>query len=296
MAAHTDDPRSIARNEERAFAVVRLSREARLEIAPEQAFNLSACNYTARIEYAHIALDHITGFTSSLPRSTPVVWVTLIRDSYTVRYDEAADFELFKLRQWVQFELRGASFIGMTEAALYTNAEEVRPEWKRAISWHPHLLVWGISKQRMREIRDSINVRFRTLIPGVKPAHFRTLKPEEVEGQVLYMLKAPVNEYRIIPKTRKVVDPVTEKALREPTGQFGSKKYQLGPGELVRMANLMADKTLDGLAFAAGEGKTVLDAINYEARTRYRALEARERGRAASQRSQAAAQKRGRQR
>jgi hypothetical protein len=296
MAPHLDDPRSIARNEDRALAAVRLTREACLKISPEQAFGLSACNYTARIQYAQIATVHISSFTSSLPRSTPVFWVTLIRDSYTVPYDEAAAFHLFKLQQWVRAEFQDASFIGMTEAALYTNAGEVRPEWKRAVSWHPHLLIWGIPKQRMREIRDSINVRFRTLVPGVKPAHFRTLKPEEVEGQVLYMLKAPVNEYRIIPKTRKVVDLATAKTMSEPTGQFSNKKYQLGPGELVRMANLMAGKTLDGLAFAAGEGKPLLDAINFEARTQYRAFEARERGRAASQRSQAAARKRGRQR
>ncbi|WP_156311996.1 hypothetical protein [Methylobacterium platani] len=278
MAAHLDDPRSIARNEERVLAFVRLSREARFEIAPDQAFNLPACNYTARIEFALIATDHVTRFTNSLPSSTPVFWVTLIRDTYTVPYDEAAAFNLFKLQQWVRAELLSCSFIGMVEAALYTNADEVRPGWKRVISWHPHLLVWGVTKQRMQEICDSINVRFRTMIPGVNPAHFRPLQPEEVEGQALYMLKAPVNEYRIITKMRKAKDPDTDKTVREPTGAFRSRKYQLGPGDLTRMANLLAGKSLDGLAFAAGDGKKLLAGINFEARAAERALAARARG------------------
>lgn len=278
MAAHLDDPRSIARNEERVLAFVRLSREARFEIAPEQAFNLPACNYTARIEFARIATDHVTRFTNSLPRSEPVFWVTLIRDTYTVPYDEAAALNLFKLQQWVRAELLGCSFVGMVEAALYTNANEVRPGWKRAISWHTHLLVWGVTKQRMREIRDSINVRFRTLIPGAKPAHFRLLRPEEIEGQALYMMKAPVNEYRIITKMREAKDPNTRKIVREPTGAFRSRKYQLGPGDLTRMANLLAGKSLDGLAFAAGDGKKLLTGIKFEARAAERALATQARG------------------
>ncbi len=285
MAAHLDDPRSIARNEEREHAAVRLTREARLETDPDAAIYLPANNHAARIEYATVATDLVTRFTDLLPESTPVFWVTLIRSSYTVPYDEAADFNLFKLQQWVRAELRGCSFIGMTEAALYTNAGEVRAGWKRAISWHPHLLVWGVSKQRMREIRDSINVRFRTLIPGVKAAHFRTLKPEDVEGQVLYMLKAPVNEYRIILKTRRAVDPDTGEITKEPTGNFKSAKYQLGPGDLVRMANLMSGKKLDGLTFAGGEGKAVLDAVNFEARAADREVACQERRREAILRS-----------
>lgn len=74
LAYHSDDPRSIARSEERRLAAVRLTRAARDEIDPEAAFRLSACNYAARIAYAQIATDHVTRFTASLPRSTPVFW------------------------------------------------------------------------------------------------------------------------------------------------------------------------------------------------------------------------------
>jgi hypothetical protein len=159
MTPHLEDPRRIGRYEERGQPQdVQLTREARLELAPDSAIYLSATSYVARIGYAEIATDLVTRCTELLPRSTPVFWVTLIRDSYTLPYDQAADLDLFRLQQWVRAELRECSFIGMTEAALYTNADEVRPGWKRAISWHPHLLVWGVSKQRMREIRDSINV------------------------------------------------------------------------------------------------------------------------------------------
>ena len=47
------------------------------------------------------------------------------------------------------------SFVGMVEAALYTNVGVVKAGWKRAVSWHVHLIVWDITEARFRELCDS---------------------------------------------------------------------------------------------------------------------------------------------
>ncbi|CAO4178298.1 hypothetical protein CLBKND_03183 [Methylorubrum aminovorans] len=69
--------------------------------------------------------------------------------------------------------LPGCSLVGMVEAALYTNVGLVRHGLPRAVSWQLHLLVWGIMASEMTELRNGINRRVHTMIPGVKAAHFR---------------------------------------------------------------------------------------------------------------------------
>jgi hypothetical protein len=281
---HTEDPRRMGRYRELGHRNhVQLEREAQRDIDPASAMYLPANNHTARINYAEIATAHVVRFTDALPRSGPVFWVTLIADEYTFALDQAGKFDPFRLQQWVRAVLPGCSFVGMVEAALHTNAGEVKPGLKRAVSWHSHMLLWGIPVERMTELRDGINRRTRTMIPGVDAAHYRILDRDKVEGQVLYMLKAPVNEYRIYPRKKTVEDPVTRRATKVLTGRFSTKKYQLGPGDLVRMANLLSGKALDKLAFSHGEGKALLDDINYEARAEYRAARQVEVARAASQ-------------
>ncbi|MBM0207364.1 hypothetical protein JNW90_33585 [Micromonospora sp. STR1s_5] len=266
---------------------VPLTTDARIDLEHASAVHLPANNYVARINYAEIAVRHVVRFTDALHRSEPVFWITLISDDYTFDLDRSGEFVPFRLQQWARAVLRGCSFVGMVEAALYTNADKVRLGPKRAVSWHVHLIVWGISTEQMKALRDSINRRTSTMIPGLMAAHYRTLDRDKVEGQVLYMLKAPLNEYRIYGRKEEAADSDTGEITKVPTGRFSMKKYQLGPGDLVRMANLMAGKTLDELTFATGQGTAVLDEINYEAKARLRAAERAAAAREASRRSPA---------
>lgn len=289
VTTHIDDDRLRAAYVERGHRnYVQLSRTARDEIAPASAISLPATNYQARIRYAWIANAHVTRFTESLPRSVPVFWVTLISGEYTLGEDQAGGFDPYPLQQWALAMLPGCSFVGMVEAALYTNVAAVAFSMKRAVSWHVHMPLWGVTEQQIRKLCARINESVSTIIPGVKAAHYRRLEPEEVRGQVLYMLKAPVNEYRIYKRKKTVFDQETGEISEESTGRFATKKYQLGAGDIVRMTNIMAGQTLNKLSFAAGEGKAVLKAINDEALTRHRAVERRERNREASRRSMAA--------
>lgn len=294
IAAHTEDPRRMARYLELGHKNhVQLTREAEIDIEPSSALYLPANNHAARIDYTRIATAHVIPFTESLPGSTPVFWVTLIAERFTDPLDRAGDFDPFPLQQWARAILPGCSFVGMVEAALYSNVGLVLNGLQKVVSWHTHLLLWGVTAQRMTKLRDRINQRVSTMIPGIKAAHFRQLQPEEIDGQALYMLKAPVNEYRVYPMKETVADDDTGEITTPTTGRFRTKKYQLGPGDLVRMTNIMSGKTLDTLSFAAGQGRTVLKAINFEARTASRAAEVRKRGRAASRRRQSVAPKQG---
>ena len=251
---------------------VRLTRDERLRLDTSAAHFHYAVNAASRISYARIFRRHLMAMVGELGTSEPVAFVTLIDGRFTLGLDVAADVDLRRLQAWVRAELPGCSFVGMTEAALYTNVGVVRAGMKRAVSWHVHLIVWGVGEERLAALIASLNTRRRTLVPGVTAGHYRILRDEEIEGQAIYMLKPPISDHRIYERRKWVSDRETGELHNEGTGRFKQRKGPLKPGHLARMNQVMADKLLDHLAFAAGDGKAVLDAINAEALAPYHAL------------------------
>jgi hypothetical protein len=65
--------------------------------------------------------------------------------------------------------LRGLSYIGMIEPALYVNiAPGTRRSGKRAVSWHVHAICWGEDRKQMRNRFARLNQReeVRSCSPG----------------------------------------------------------------------------------------------------------------------------------
>ena len=226
-------------------------------------------NAASRINFTRIACGHLMAAVGSLGTSEPISFVTLIDERFTLGLDTAHNINLVKLQAWARAELPGCSFVGMVEAALYTNVGLVKAGMKRAVSWHIHMIVWGVSEARLVELIASLNARRRTLVPGVTAGHYRMLEPEEVQGQLIYMLKPPISDHRIYQRKRTLSDRETGELHVEGTGRFKQRKGALKPGNLARMVKVMADRTLDRLAFAAGEGRAVLETINTEALAPY---------------------------
>jgi hypothetical protein len=72
----------------------------------------------------------------------------------------AASFiDIHRFKQTLRKGLRGLSYIGMIEPALYVNiAPGTRWSAKRAVSWHVHAICRGKDREQMRK-------RFARLIP-----------------------------------------------------------------------------------------------------------------------------------
>lgn len=281
-AAHLHDARRLAeyRHMDRKGSV-RLPWTAIDEIDPRSAARLPANNYTARINYARIATAHVGRFAETLPRSAPAYFVTLIVDRYTVGLREAGEFNPKRLQAWARQMLPGCSFLGMVEAALYTNVGVVWAGMDRAVSWHVHLILWGTSESWLADRCDAINARYRTLLPGVTAAHYRRLARHELVEQTFYMVKAPISDHRIWAMKEEHFDSQTGKVTVRTNGHFNQGKRELRPCDLTRMIMVMSGKTINRLAFAAGAGKALLTAINDEALAPHRASEQVERSREA---------------
>lgn len=237
---------------------------------------LPANNTAARMRYARITAEHLNGAIGALAPDQPVFFVTLINREHTVREDEAASFSVRRLHAWTHQMLRGCSYVGMVEGAYYSNLDVTGAGYQRAVSWHVHMIVWGISEAELAAIIQAANRRYRCMINGITPAHYRPLMRSEVFGQALYMNKGQISEYRLLQRKRTVTDEETGEITKEGTGRFRQKKRDLRPGAMARMCTVFAGRRLDKLAFAGGPGKDILSAINHEAGTDRRRVEDRE--------------------
>jgi hypothetical protein len=66
---------------------------------------------------------------------------------------------------------------------------------RQTISWHVHLLVWGVSRAALKALVDEVS-EAPSLVPGPPSADYRLIRPEHLDGKILYILKSP-REYRV---------------------------------------------------------------------------------------------------
>ncbi len=243
---------------------VRLDRAILDEFDPTAAIDLHANNPDARIRFARIATQHLQRFADEA-EDTFFHWVTLCPGQFGVVEDVAAQFNIKRIHAWTHQSMRGLDYVGMVEAALFGNFGVVVPTRNRMVSWHVHLLVWGVTEARMTETIAVINSKYNSLVPGILPAYAELIPKHLVTAKVAYMVKAPRSEHRVIAKRRTEVDPSTGEITRPRTGRFKVKKQDLRPRDMARMAEIMAGKYLHKLAFAGGDGKPSLKAIRIEA-------------------------------
>ncbi len=262
---------------------MRLERDVATELEPAAALYLFANNRDARLRYVEIAARHLGDAIGDLPANAPVFWVTLINREHAVREDEAGAFQIKRLHRWAHRLLRGCNYVGMVEAALFTNLDVVAAGYKRTVSWHCHLHVWGVSEEVIAEICTKANTRYRTLVPGVTVAHYRPVTYAEACERAFYMHKGQISEYRVWQRRRVSMDDDTGVITIVGTGRFSQGKRPMRPGDMARMCRVFAGRTLDRLAFAGGAGRKVLDAIRVEALGPRREQDHREAARRASQ-------------
>jgi hypothetical protein len=109
-----------------------------------------------------------------------------------------------KLRQG----LRGLSYIGMIEPALYVNiAYGTRWSRKRAVSWHVHAVCWGEDREQMRKRFARLDRQqvYRAIMPGQRGAHQKEIPRKFLTyssrtffaDKIRYMLESPCKAYRI---------------------------------------------------------------------------------------------------
>ncbi|RTL76105.1 MAG: hypothetical protein EKK36_05320 [Bradyrhizobiaceae bacterium] len=188
----------------------------------------------------------------------PVYLLTVADNSGAVSVDQRPDLQSIKRK--LVTELRGLNFIGMLEPAFYLNLQSgVNVQHPRCIYWHLHALVWDISYQQLRQIVTQLNRSglYGSIADGLDPVDVVRVRQMTLPAVVAYLLKPPVNGYRIskCDRTRNgVVVTDSDGVVLE---WFRQSKAELRMGELVQLFYATRNVTLDQLLTSGGGGTEI---------------------------------------
>lgn len=191
-----------------------------------------------------------------------ISFLTVTPAEFAIPVEEARRFKIEKLKDWAANLLRHFHHISVVEPAYYSNWRSQPGAVQGLYHWHFHSLIWPMMEgDTCNDIIADLmsDPERRPLIPGFAEIKLRQLIPEEYVGRGLYMVKAPLSEYRVYPKKRTVTDRHTGQKQEIATGKYKQRKRALRPGAASRLCDLMVDQTLYDLTFAKGDGKKILD-------------------------------------
>jgi hypothetical protein len=174
----------------------------------------------------------------------------------------------------------------MVEAALYYRWGPHGRTFGDWISWHCHLLTWGITQEELSRHLAPLRTRHRSMRQGLPAVHVQAVPEDDIERQFLYALKAPQKLYRVEYFRRPWTHPETGQ-VRQPG--WHTQKDWLQTGNRIRLMDIIGERTLDNLLFGNATGTTLVRAIREEAREPFRRWEARQPYRLAEKRRQAMA-------
>jgi hypothetical protein len=150
----------------------------------------------------------------------------------------------------------------MLEPAIYASFSRKRPAafdnlypFEAAVSWHTHGIAWDENRKEMRSRFNDIEERclYKSLVPGLKGCWAKFIKPNLLGQKIGYMCKTPRMVNRVYCQN-------PEEFFRY-YWEFKQKKAPARPGEHIRYFELLANFTLDQLAFGGGEGSSILQRI-----------------------------------
>lgn len=237
-----------------------------------RAVHLYADNFTARINFARIAVQHITAGTAG-PENLPLHFITIIPMKYAMPAEQAGRFRISNFTSWLKRALKGINFIGMVEWAYYPGW----PDGQKTAHLHAHAITFGSSYDKINERLGSIRRRHQSLLPGYPAATTKEIAASEVESEVLYMMKFPSLRYRPYPHKIDFVDPETGVFEKVPTGKMSQNKDPARTGELDLLASIQREQYLDKMIVGGGRGVDLCEGIKKQALAPLRQREASKR-------------------
>ncbi len=128
------------------------------------------------------------------------------------------------------------------------------------VSWHLHVICWGVSRSEIKDRIQRLNdtAVYLPIADGLPAAHQKRIPRGQLADKFRYLLKAPRKAYRLYR-----VECVTPDG--EIVWQFRQRTSELRPGERLTLLRLMKDMYVDRLAVAGGEGTAILRRVKRRA-------------------------------
>lgn len=220
--------------------------------------DLSAVCHSARICWAHFLCDELQRYFGyeSATRSTnqKVFFFTLVEVSCARSLDER-EISLKPIARKLQRGLTGRHFIGVIEPGLYShiNATLKNPFGSSCVSWHLHVLLWGVSRKRAKRLAKRLNKsgKYVALSPGQDGVFQRQVREGELARAFGYILKPPKSSYRLGSRQ--------ESTDAKPS--FIQYSSRLRPGERLTLYLQMKHLSLPEIWIAGGKGSALLGTV-----------------------------------
>jgi hypothetical protein len=234
---------------------------------------LGSVNFKARIRWSKAFCREFSDFFHlNQDRRYPhqALFFVTLTDISCITDHKAQAVDVFAFKRRLQVGMKGLSYLGMMEPALYVNvAPGTRWSNKKAVSWHLHLICWGESRDQMKERIGRLNAsgKYLGIMHSQYGAHQKEIPdaclPSNKDRTFLadkfrYVLKSPRKVYRICK-----FETISEDG--EVVPGFRQFKSEPKPGDRVTLFRLMKNLTLDQLAVAGGDGTAVMRRIKRRA-------------------------------
>ena len=218
---------------------------------------LNAVSPQARIRWGELLCDEFSNhfhLGPNKPEPDQRIFLLTLCDRRCCTSHQEKNIDIPAFIRILRRGLRGQSYFGMIEPAYYVNVcEGTHVHGKRLVSWHLHMIAWGICPREMKKRIRGLN-KSGALLPiadGLAAAHQKRISKGKLADKFCYILKSPRKAYRLYKYEQ--ITPDGEVLLR-----FKQKKDDLRPGERLTLFRLMQDLYLDQLAVAGGEGAEIL--------------------------------------
>jgi hypothetical protein len=245
----------------RAFEVVRnremLSSWDRRSLDVNRTKDLRAVNHFCRVNWGKsISRQFAKRFYRADKNivHAPAFLVTVCSTACVTAVNEQ-DADVSKFKSHLRAGLRGLSYLGALEPAYFSHAALGANVFATTfISWHLHVIVWGMAYRDLKFLVADLNAsrRYRPVAEGLKGVDCRLIRHGELPATVGYVFKPALRGYRLA------------KISGEQEGlllaRFKQRQNKLRPGEQVNLFHVMKHLSLDALAVAGGEGVAMLSA------------------------------------
>jgi len=174
---------------------------------------------------------------------------------------EIRGINLNRIKQRLQVDLRGFSYVAVFEAGFYASLPSTDGDpGYQAICWHPHLLIWGVTNEQIASLIGKLRNggNYQAVVEEFEPVHAEQVANGELPDVVGYLLKPPSHAYRVtrypwIGRDREV------RFKPDGTARFYVRQRvsNLRKGERVKVFHAMKHFGLDELLVAGGVGSAL---------------------------------------
>lgn len=241
---------------------VLLSDDTVASLKQSSAMSLKATNALSRIVVASAADWKFRELLQSAEGPHRLHWITIEPAIWSRYLDATAIFQSHVVRGEVARILEGINYFGMIDIAFYPRIENgiIGSKNNRyhlsgpRLSFHVHLVAWGVSEAEITLRQDNFNARYSSLFPNRLAFFSREISQKQAREKNFYQLKPPVSAYTASTYLRDQVDWETGEISLRPVGKWKTGKRPIKTGEAAKVHNAICHLSIPELMLGGGRG------------------------------------------